>query len=59
MAPNSVNNWLILQKSYEILPISADIDSHLFKNHLNVFRNRPEVESKISIKKSKSNNLEK
>ena len=34
----------------EILPVLADIDSHLFKNHLNVIRDRPEVESKVSVK---------
>ena len=31
--------------------MSADIDSHLFKNHLNVIQDRQEVESEISIKK--------
>ena len=32
-----------------MLNISADIDSHLFENHLNVIRDRPEVESEIGI----------
>ena len=31
--------------------MSADINLHLFKNHLNVIRDKPEVESKINVKK--------
>ena len=32
--------------------MSADRDSHLFKNHdLNVIRDKPKVESKIGFKK--------
>ena len=51
IAPNSVNNSLILLKSCQILHVSADIDSHLFKNHLNAIRHRPEVERKIGVEK--------
>ena len=29
--------------------MSADIDSHLFENHLNVIQDRLEVESEIGI----------